>query len=134
MEPMIRDVIKNHNLEKSIFIIPPQNQPEIARWMNASNCFVLTSAYEGMPRVVLECLQCGLPAVSHDEGEARRVLGSGAGRLVTDRTPEAFSNAFAEVLDRPVNREVCQKGVLPYSAAKILENLFESYRKLQGPV
>ncbi len=134
MEPMIRNFIKEQNLEKSIFIIPPQKQPEIARWMNASDCFVLTSAYEGMPRVVLECLQCGLPAVSHDEGEARRVLGSGAGRLVTDRTPEAFSKAFADVLDRPVNRELCQKGVLPYSAAKILENLFESYRKLQGPV
>lgn len=134
MEPMIRAYIAEHHLEKSIFIIPPQKQPVIARWMNASDCFVLTSAYEGMPRVVLEALQCGLPAVSHDEGEARRVLGSGAGRLVTDRTPEAFSAAFADVLDRPVDRKACQKGVEPYSAAKILENLFETYRQLQGPV
>lgn len=134
MEPMIREFIQREKMEKDILIIPPQKQPEIARWMNASDCFVLTSAYEGMPRVVLEALQCGLPAVSHDEGEAKRVLIEGAGKLVVDRTPEAFSRAFAGVLDMPVNRAACQKGVEPYSAAKILENLFESYRKLQGPI
>lgn len=133
LEGMIRDYIRQYKLENDIFILGPTKQSEIVRWLNASDCFVLTSAYEGMPRCVLESLQCGLAAAAHDEGEARRVLNTrGAGRLVTERTPEAFAKAFGEVLDQAPDRAACQKAVEPYSAAKILEKLFARYREFKG--
>ncbi len=135
MEAQIRALITQLGLDSHVLIVGPTKQMQIARWLNASDCFVLTSAYEGMPRCVLESLQCGLAAAAHDEGEARRVLSNpAAGRLVTERTPEAFASAFAEVLDQPVNRKACQDAVAPYRAAQILENLFSTYRKLKGPL
>ncbi len=133
LETMIRSFIAEKGLEKKVLILGPTKQTEIAKWMNASDLLVLTSAYEGMPRVVVESLQCGLSAVAFDEGEAKRVIASReAGRVVNQRTPEAFSSAFAEVLDQTPDRKACQKSVEPYSAAKILEKLFESYRQLKG--
>ena len=100
--------------------------------MNASDLLCLTSAYEGMPRVVNEAFQCGLPAVSFDdEGGVRHVIQDPAvGRLVKERTPEAFSAAFAEVLKQVPDRPACLRAVAPFGAKKILETLFEDYRRL----
>ena len=132
LEPEIRVLIEARNLQGKVHLIKPEPQSGIARWMNASNLLCLTSAYEGMPRVVNEAFQCGLPAVSFDdEGGVRHVIKDNAvGRLVRERTPEAFSAAFSETLKQPVDREACLRAVAPFGAKKVLETLFADYRRL----
>lgn len=133
LETPLRSLIESNGLRGKVHLIGSQPQPVIARWMNASDCLCLTSAYEGMSRVVLEALQCGLPVVSTEAGEERRVIQNpAAGRLVKDRNPEAISNAFAAVLDQPADRAACQKQVAPFGAKAVLAKLFASYRKLDG--
>lgn len=135
LEFAIRDHLVSNRLTDRVLLLPPQAQDDIARWMNAADCLCLPSAYEGMPRVVLEALQCGLPVVASDEGETRRVAGDRAvGRLVRERTPEAFSAAFEEILDQRLDRAACQGQVAPYGAAAVLATLFDQYRRLTGAV
>lgn len=133
LEASMRVLIQQQGLSPIVRMLPPQPQPQLARWMNAADCLVLSSAFEGMPRVVVEALGCGLPVVSTDVGEARRLVqNSVTGRLVGDRTPEAFAAGIAEVLRQPPDREACRRQIAPFTARKVLAPVYAAYRELDG--
>ena len=131
LETKIRNFISQKGLGSRIRLVGPQPQSEIARWMNAADAFVLSSAFEGMPRVVVEALQCGLPVVATDAGEAKRLVAHpSAGRIVTQRTPSAFNQALQELLNQKPDRRACQSQAAPFTAGKILQKVYSAYRQL----
>lgn len=131
MEDQIRKFIAEHHLQEEVRLLGPQPQSEIARWMNAADCLVLSSAYEGMPRVVVESLHAGLPAASTDAGEARRLIGNSVGgRIVTDPGPQAFADGVLDLLRNPPSREACREQAAPFTARKILEPVYALYERL----
>jgi glycosyltransferase involved in cell wall biosynthesis len=131
LETEIRQFISKYSLNGKIHIIRPMSQTELADWMNASDCLVLSSAFEGMPRVVVESLQCGLPVVSTDAGETKRMIANEkAGRLVLERNPDVFSRAVFDLLHQKSDRAACQKQVESFTASKLLERVYSSYREL----
>ena len=132
MEESLRRHAMNARMADNIKFLSPQPQSEIAQWMNASQALVLTSAYEGMPRVVMEAFRCGLAAVAFDDGGGiLKVMRSPAvGRIVRERMSVAFATAFEDVLKQKPDRLACQASVADYSASNILSGLFENYRKL----
>ncbi len=133
LEPEIRSFISENNMTKRVHLVGPQSQKGIAQWMNASDLFVLSSAFEGMPRVVVESLQCGLPVVSTDSGEAKRLVSHPAvGQIVQERNPEIFSRAVVRVLNQEPDRRACQEQAAPFTARKILEQVYSVYRELKG--
>lgn len=130
MEGQIRSAIAGHGLAGRVHLVPPVPQAGLARWMNSADCLVLSSAFEGMPRVVVESLHTGLPVVSTDVGETRRLIGDSAGgRLVRERTPEAFRRAVSDLLIAPPSREACLRQAAPFTARAILEPVYAAYRR-----
>jgi glycosyltransferase involved in cell wall biosynthesis len=74
--------------------------------LDAADVFVLPSRHEGMPLVLLEAMDAGLPVV------ATRVIGSAevvaegeTGLLVRPRDAAALERALAQLLDDPATRE-----------------------------
>lgn len=133
LEPRIRAFVADHELTQLIRLIGPQPQSELARWMNVADCLVLSSAFEGMPRVVVESLQCGLPVVATEVGEVPRLVRTEqAGQLVCERTPEALGAALARVLRATPNRDACRQQVAAYSAQQILKHVYGAYRALDS--
>ena len=65
--------------------------------MAASDCFVMSSNYEGQPMVILEALIVGLPVVTVAFGSAADALPSGFG-LVTASTVEALADGMRAYL------------------------------------
>jgi len=131
LEPDIRAFVDSHGLAESVLLPGPQPQAEIVRWMNAADCLCLSSAYEGMPIVVLEALRCGLPVVATATGETPRLLaGNRVGVLVHERSPEAFGQALTTLLQRPPDRRACQQQVAPFGARQIVGQLIAAYREL----
>jgi Glycosyltransferase len=65
--------------------------------MAASDCFVLSSNYEGQPMVILEALTLGLPVVTVDFGSARDALPTGTG-LVVPTTDEGLAEGMRAYL------------------------------------
>ena len=83
-----------------IELVPVSNVDpnQIPDFMNACNCLLLTSDFEGSPTVVKEALACNLPVITVDVGDVRDLLsGVEPSRIVADRV-EALGDALIEVL------------------------------------
>jgi glycosyltransferase involved in cell wall biosynthesis len=72
-------------------------------YMARAAVFVLSSAYEGLPTVLIEALACGCPVVSTDcpSGPAEILAGGAYGPLVPVGDDAALAKAILSVLETP---------------------------------
>lgn len=74
----------------------------LAHLYHVMDVSVLCSKAEGMPTAVLEAMAAGTPVVAAAVGGVPEIIEDGVtGRLVHSRSPEAFAEAIAWVLDHP---------------------------------
>ncbi len=75
---------------------------DIPDLMNAADAYVMSSAWEGLPMVLLEASAVGLPIVTTDAGGNCEVVADGTtGFVVPTRDPVALGRAMAQVLALP---------------------------------
>ena len=81
-------------------------QPDMRRWMQAADGFVLASRWEGLPMALLEAAACALPIVATDVPGTREAIDDGhAGRLAAPGNPEALAAAMMTAMrDSPEER------------------------------
>lgn len=77
---------------------------DVHELMSAADGFVLGSAWEGLPMVLLEAAASGLPMVATDVGGVSEVVRPGTGLLVPSADSVALGAAMQEIEKRP--REV----------------------------
>lgn len=72
-------------------------------WLRHASLFALSSAWEGLPTVLVEALACGVPVVATDcRHGPREILANGVfGRLVPPHDPAALAEAISAVLEAP---------------------------------
>lgn len=80
---------------------------EARPWFAALDGFALTSRYEGLPYVLLEALQAGLPIISSAVGGAAAVVQDGINGRVLDKgaTAESFAEEFLALIDPALRAE-----------------------------
>jgi len=77
----------------------PGERRDIESWLGRASVFWLTSAWEGLPNVVLEAMACGVPVVATDVGGTRELFRSGVeGFLARVGEPEDFARYSKELL------------------------------------
>lgn len=82
----------------------PGSRPNPYPYLARAQVFVLSSAWEGFPNVLLEALACGCQIVSTDcpNGPAELLANGRFGRLVPVGDVDALAGAITETLDAPL--------------------------------
>ncbi|NES22678.1 MAG: glycosyltransferase family 4 protein [Symploca sp. SIO3E6] len=118
--------IDSLGLSGQVTLLGALGQQELAQLMRLCNAFILTSAYEGLPVVVLEALACGLPIVTTRCGETPNLLDAHSGVVCQERTTAAIAEALRQVLlspeDYPI--EACVQAATPYSACAVVSAVY----------
>jgi glycosyltransferase involved in cell wall biosynthesis len=99
-------------------------------WLGRASLFVLSSAWEGLPTVLVEALACGAPAISTDcQHGPREILQDGAvGPLVPVGDAFGMAKAMRQVLDAPIDR----RRLLDRAAAFSEDRAIALYRQILG--
>jgi D-inositol-3-phosphate glycosyltransferase len=110
-------------------------QRELAEYYRAATLTVVPSRYESFGLVPLESLACGTPVVGSKVGGLPAVIQDGRnGVLVPWRTPLAFAEALARLLDDPAEmarlRADARGSVLRFGWAAIADQILGLYRDI----
>lgn len=91
--------ISNHKLNERVHLLGVVDRTKIAYLMQGADAFVLSSNYEGMPIAVLEAAATGLPIISTDVGEVKRIVNSGNG-IVSDKNVISYAENIEEIIKK----------------------------------
>lgn len=96
------DCVRDLGLEHRVMFLGIRN--DVSELMSASDAFVLSSRWEGMPLVLLEAAAVGLPVVASDVGGVPEVVVNGvSGFLVPPSQPEALSIEMSKLMSMSSN-------------------------------
>ena len=109
---------------------------DIERLLPGVDVLCLSSAFgEGFPNVLGEAMACGIPCVSTDVGDARRIIAD-TGLVVPVRDPASLAHAIIDLIDRgPAEREHLGRAArarieTEYSLARIVDRYSALYSDL----
>lgn len=96
-------------------------------YMARAAVFVLSSAWEGLPGVLLEALACGCPVVSTDcpSGPDEILNGGDYGPLAPVGDDAALAQAIFSVLERPLDRERLCARAAQFSVARATDRYLQ---------
>lgn len=106
--PAILDSIDRLGLAGRIVLTGTLGRAAIIRVLNESKLLVMASLHEGLPKVLLEALACGTPAVVTDACNAEGLI-ERTGLSVPAADPPALADAIATVLGDEGLWEKCSR-------------------------
>jgi glycosyltransferase involved in cell wall biosynthesis len=114
-------------------------EPDVRRWMQAADGFVLSSRIEGLPMSLLEAAACALPAVATDVPGTREVIVHGdTGFLTPVGNPMALRADMIGMMETPPEKrkamgERARQHVLDHFSLETVLDLWEDlYADLLG--
>ena len=122
----LESLISELGLEDSISLVGFTNNPY--PWYLTADLYVLSSDWEGLPTVLIEALECGLPFVSTDcpSGPSEILDNGHYGKLVPVGDPFALAAAMEESLSQSHDCTLLMKRAKDFSVPKI-SDLYLNY-------
>lgn len=105
----------------------PHHQVPI--WLNASDCVLVTSLFEGSANVIKEALACNVPVVSVDTGDAAELLAGIEGCHLTAAEPATIAAKLRLVHQRGQSVQGREK-MRDLSLARVAGRLRDFYQEL----
>ena len=133
LKQQVIEKIAEHKLTDRIKLIGAQSQESVAKYLRASDLLLLSSAYEGMPRCVVESLGSGVPVVTTNAGEVTLLVHNDSnGYIVEERDARIFGGFINKALDKvlELRGKPCVDAVDEYRDEVVLKKLYTTYREL----
>ncbi len=112
-------------------------EPDVLRWMQAADAFVLSSHWEGLSMSLLEASACALPSVATDVAGNREIIADGnTGILATSGSDIALAAAMNHLMqmssqERKAMGDRAQRLITErYAINRVLDRWEELYAKL----
>ncbi len=109
--------------------------PDVERWMQAADGFVLSSRWEGLPMAALEAAACALPAAATDVGGVREVVVPGETGFLA---PPGDQGALAAAMRRLMELSAEERAAMGQRARELvagryaLERVLDRWEELYG--
>lgn len=102
---------------------------DVAALLSAADGYLMSSAWEGLPLVLLEAAAAGLPIVATDVGGNREIVRSDeVGELVPARDPVALSVAMTRI----VRSDDATRAAMGRAARSVVRNRYAIHRVVQA--
>ncbi|MGB7548911.1 MAG: glycosyltransferase [Terracidiphilus sp.] len=102
-------------------------EPDVRRWMQAADGFVLSSRWEGLPIAMLEAAACALPAVATDVAGSSEIIMHGHTGLLA---AAGNQTALAAAMTRLVQMSPEERGAMGERAQQLVTERFQMERVL----
>ncbi len=126
LRPILESKIAELNL--SGYVEMPGTTSNPYAYMAKADVFVLPSAWEGFPNVLVEALACGTPVVATDcpGGSAEILDGGRYGKLVSVGDDAAMADAIMGSIEHPPDPEKLKERARMFSAKNSLQHFLEA--------
>jgi glycosyltransferase involved in cell wall biosynthesis len=115
-DPIIRKYIKSKSSENLFHFTGAVFEPEELRKIyNKASVLMISSYFEGIPMVILECLACGTPSISTDVGGVKDILADNKMCFVNERRDPL---EFADLIQSVMKNEQFSAEDFKFSSAK----------------
>lgn len=133
VETELRQFAGNRGLSGVVF---QGTRTDVIEFLQAADCFILPSYWEGMSNALLEAMACGIPAIASDvEGNRALIEQDQSGYLfpATDHKKLAFcllKMALDANLRENMGRRARQIAIEKFSLSKITDEIIGEYQKV----
>jgi glycosyltransferase involved in cell wall biosynthesis len=131
----MNEFIAQSGIGTRVYFFNEQPQAELASFYRLADLLLLTSNSEGMPRCVVEALRCGLPVVTTDVGEVRRMVKNGySGEVVSSFCPSDIAASMTTVIAniQRYSKDNCVSSVAEYTPEQVLMAVYDKIRELSN--
>lgn len=132
MEKVIRDKTREMGLEGYVIFLGATTQ--VPRFLQAMDCFLFPSLYEGLPIAVIEAQAAGLPVVLSDRITREAEFAEHVKYLSLSCPAKTWADwtlKFCDIKeDRGKGAEALQKA--GYDISSVSERILKGYRRLEG--
>ena len=122
----VSHALRERGLNDAVELVGTVAPDDLASLLRSSHALLLTSAFEGIPRVVLEALACGAPVVSTPAGEVPNIVDPGRSGFIA---PAGTPGELAELLERSLelrDRRSVAATVAHLDGRKVVPTLLDS--------
>jgi glycosyltransferase involved in cell wall biosynthesis len=119
-------------LDKSVFFKGEVSYPEVAGYMQESNCLLLFSHIENSPCVIAEALCCGLPVIATRVGGIPELINSSNGMLVQPGDEPGLATAMLEMMQNYTSYDrqgIATRSAGLFSLASVGKQFSDLYRE-----
>ena len=119
MRPDLEKQIQDLGIQDRVFL--PGFIEDPSPWFLSADVFVLSSNWEGLPTVLIEALDCGLPVVSTDTptGPSEILEGGLWGILVPPNNKQLLLNGIKESLSIKHDKDILMSRANDFSVKNI---------------
>jgi glycosyltransferase involved in cell wall biosynthesis len=123
-QPVIEKYINDKSASNLFFFAGPVFvQDELRKIYSRASILMISSHFEGIPMVILECLACGTPVIATNVGGIKELIADNITCFVNDnRDPEEFAT-LAQVILNDRNRKTSEVRFSSVKASLIINGI-----------
>ena len=133
LEDELKEMAKSLGVADKVLFTGAVPYSDVPRFMNMADLMVMTSSIEGQPRVLIEAMSCGTPAVGTNVFGIRDTIIDGVTGYLTSDDPATIAKQISKALENEALPQMCRSVALTkYSREECVSKERALFKELLG--